>query len=298
MTQILGTVEEVTVRRSRHQQQLLALGVFISSGLLGWLVLATPGLMGRNWTPIPTVDPSSLGLFPLFAGLFGLSSLVLSEATHPDIPIQRTGEIRSHLSRRGHVRGLLTGTVAGSLVSWLPGVSGAAATVVSRAFVKDHEEDSAEQQEEYMVSLSAVGTASSLFTIVALFVILRARSGALVAVREVLGENLVAWEPAAAVPVALGVFLVSALVAGILGLVLSLWLGKVLLRWFTRVDYTNLSRSVLLFLVVLIFLLTGPLGLFIALVATSFGVIPPLIGVRRVHLMGALLVPVILFLLA
>jgi TctA family transporter len=42
----------------------------------------------------------------------------------------------------------------------------------------------------------------------------------------------------------------------------------------------------------MIFLIEGTLGLLVAAMATSIGLIPPLAGVKRVHLMGCVLLPV------
>jgi TctA family transporter len=52
------------------------------------------------------------------------------------------------------------------------------------------------------------------------------------------------------------------------------------------------SRAALVGLTVVIFVLEGPLGLFVAALATCIGLVPPVAGVRRVHLMGCVLLPV------
>jgi len=41
--------------------------------------------------------------------------------------------------------------------------------------------------------------------------------------------------------------------------------------------------------------LSGKYGILILLVSTSLGIVPPLVGVGRNHLMGCLLLPVILY---
>ena len=48
-------------------------------------------------------------------------------------------------------------------------------------------------------------------------------------------------------------------------------------------------------LIALTIILTGLNGLLILLVATSIGVLPPLLGVKRSSLMGVLMLPLILF---
>jgi len=59
-----------------------------------------------------------------------------------------------------------------------------------------------------------------------------------------------------------------------------------------------LARGVLAILAVLILVLAGAAGLMIAVVAGVLGLVPPLAGVKRVHLMGSLIVPVVLLYLS
>ncbi len=55
-----------------------------------------------------------------------------------------------------------------------------------------------------------------------------------------------------------------------------------------------IARTVLVVLAVMIVLLAGAAGLMVATLATLLGLAPPLVGVKRVHLMGALVLPVVL----
>jgi putative membrane protein len=76
--------------------------------------------------------------------------------------------------------------------------------------------------------------------------------------------------------------------------------AKAIARLFARkcgkLRYGKLMRGVVVFLLLMILMLTGVLGLFVAGAATAIGVLPPIIGVRRVHLMGSLILPAILLL--
>jgi len=53
---------------------------------------------------------------------------------------------------------------------------------------------------------------------------------------------------------------------------------------------------IIVVIIVMVFLFTGPMGLFVLAVSTSIGMIPPSIGIRRSHAMAVLLVPVIIWL--
>lgn len=64
---------------------------------------------------------------------------------------------------------------------------------------------------------------------------------------------------------------------------------------FTGVNYDLLSVTVLAGLAVAALLFTGFFGLQVMVVATAVGVLPPLLGVRRTHCMGSLLLPIMLY---
>jgi putative membrane protein len=78
------------------------------------------------------------------------------------------------------------------------------------------------------------------------------------------------------------------------GFVLVLVVGDRYLRLVGRFDNTHVSVAVLAVLVVLIWLLSGIVGIGIFAVATVVGLVPPRVGARRVSLMGVLLGPLIL----
>jgi len=72
----------------------------------------------------------------------------------------------------------------------------------------------------------------------------------------------------------------------------TVWTGLLLI-----VTRRKAVTQVIGFLVLLTAILAGPVGLVVLVTATAVGLLPPLLGVRRVHLMGCLLVPVIATLL-
>ncbi len=144
--------------------------------------------------------------------------------------------------------------------------------------------------------LSCVNTSTALFTIVALFVILRARSGGAAALQTLGGDLVVAWDPLVAFPAALAWFLLAAMVTAVAAFFLTRGFGGLFARLAAAFPYRKMVVGVLLFLTGLIFLLAGSMGLVVAAFATLVGLFPPLVGVRRIHLMGSLLIPLILLL--
>ena len=150
------------------------------------------------------------------------------------------------------------------------------------------------ETEEFIVSISAINTANAISNFVALFVILKARSGAARAAQDIFGHDIQPWIEPFRPPWALLVVLISLLISGLLAFLVTIKLGRIFSKSFQRISYRNLVISNIIFLIVLVFMFSGPLGLCIMVVATLLGLIPPLVGVKRVHLMGCLILPLLL----
>ncbi|MCK4444872.1 MAG: tripartite tricarboxylate transporter permease, partial [Thermoplasmata archaeon] len=277
----------------------LALGVFLLSGVFGYIILATPGFGQNNWYPLPqlVIDSSMVSFFPLFTGLFGTSTLLISLNDQPSIPPQEVDNEPPKIAKWRKTRAVFSGTVAGTFVGWFPGISSASATVIAKLLGggEPKKRDSLESNKEFMIAISGVNTATGIFTILALFVILKARSGAMKAVQLMVGDSIVPWDPLQNVPFQMALMLFSVLLAALVAFGLTHVLGKMFANRFSRVPYRKLVIGVLTYLVIMIFLFAGPLGLLIGGVATCVGLIPPLVGVKRVHLMGCLILPIMSF---
>jgi len=296
---VQGIVLPVTRTATANEQRGWAVLLFLLSGALGWVLLCSPGIMAANWYPIPQLSSTnqSMMLFPLFSGLFGLSTMVMSGASRETIPDQQL-ELTARMEPWRHGRAVACGTIAGSAVSWFPGVSGASATVISR-YLAGGEPDGCKNKDndrEFLVSIGAANASSTVFTLVALFVIFKGRSGATATIGTLLAGGLSPWEPVSSVPLAMSLLLLACVLSAIFGYVASKAIAKIFAKKCGKVSYGRLVRAVVVFLLAMILMLTGVLGLFIAGVATAIGILPPMVGARRVHLMGSLILPAILLL--
>ncbi|MDO9537169.1 MAG: tripartite tricarboxylate transporter permease [Thermoplasmata archaeon] len=294
----IGVINPIIGWKDHAVKRVLALGVFLLSGLLGIALLVMPGMASRNLFLInfQSIEQGTVLLFPLFTGLFGISTLLLSLKDNPQIPEQKTENVKVKLTLGQQTKAIGSGCIA-STASWFPGISAAISTIISVFLTKSHDSETEGDTEtqEFIVSVSAVNTSVALFNLMALFVILKSRSGAMKAVEGLISSELTAWEPLGNVPMAMSALLLSALVAAIVSVPLALFFGKLFAKHCSRINYTLLVKSVIILLLVMVLLFSGVLGLIILAVATCVGMIPPLIGVKRVHLMGCLIVPVIMF---
>lgn len=260
------------------------------SGVLGvgaaFLLFLTAGSLGMIALDLRITSPLGLpstALFPLLSGLFGTSTLLESLRGGAAVPEQRIE--RTTLDPKEVASSITTGGIAGSVVGFLPGMSGGVATVIAMIFRKDPKPSSV------ILTLSAINTANSFFVLSALFLILRPRSGAAIVVNELV--EVTEWGGALP-PTELALLMMSALVASCLGFYLTLTLGARLANIMPKIPYDRLAWGIIGFIVIMVIAFTGLLGLLVLMVSTSIGMIAPLTGIRRSHGMGVLLLPVIL----
>lgn len=248
--------------------------VFVLAGGVGLaaMQLATPSPMGFPGSP----------MFPLLTGLFGLPSLLLALGSGP-IPPQRE---RPEVEPASVVaRASASGAACGALVGLLPGMSSSAATVLAMVV------SPARSQERILVALNAAGASAAIITVAAYVLVQRARSGAMLAVAEVLPPE--PWS--ALVPPQLLALLALGCVAGIaVGYPATLSVGRLAARVVHAVPYAALSAGIVVALVALVLVATGPLGLAVLAVATCVGLLPWRWGLRKGHLMGCTMVPLLL----
>lgn len=278
---LLILTESFNERLLPTQAVLLALIVFLLSGALGHLILNTE-LVNVSSGPINAYRVSLL--FPALTGLFGAASLLYSAAHTPEIPPQGLEE--PEINKSELMKSVAAGTLFGSVVGFLPGVTAAHATVFAMLARRNR------TPEQVILTLSSVNTANAIFCTAALFLILKPRSGTLIVVNE-----LIDVEPWSGVipPLSLCYLFISILVAGFLSYFVTRLVGRKLSTIFTKLPYRLVAFGVLALLFALVSLFNGVLGVLVMAVATCVGLVPIYVGVRRSHCMGVLLLPIILF---
>ncbi|MHC1611488.1 MAG: tripartite tricarboxylate transporter permease [Candidatus Methanospirareceae archaeon] len=272
---LLIFTESFSERMEAYQAIFLSASVFILSGLFGYVILNMP-------VHAPFLFRSTM-LFPALTGLFGLSTILFSLLYTPEIPEQ---VIEEPVMDRGSImRSVISGSAFGSLVSVLPGITSAHATVMAMLARRNRE------PEQVIMTLSGVNTANVIFCLETLFLISRARSGATIAISRLL--DVQPWREIIIPPPALVYLLIAVLIAAPFSFFITKYVGKQFALQFARLPYRKILSGTAIFLVVLVILFTGALGFLVLLVGTCIGLIPILFGVRRSNCMGVLLLPII-----
>lgn len=259
----------------------------ISPAVLGWVLLALPLIMWlRDKKKIAAgcivVFASVYGflgfrypdpLFPMLSGMFGAATMLYSFYENTTVPEQQILPY-TELRWADVLRALAGGVFAGGLTAVLPGVGAAHAAVFGMLLAigtGDH---------GFLVLTGAIGTVNFFLGLAAYDAIGKARSGALLAATTV--------SPSLSLQTAFG----AALFAGGVGVITTLWLGKVACRALNRVPYRLVSVGVLVLVTSLVLLLSGWEGLLLYVTGTAIGLIPAVTKAQRAHAMSCILVPV------
>jgi len=239
--------------------------IFLLSGLLGLLALDT-GLMQGD-----------VALMPLLSGLFGASVLLPSILSGSSLPEQYLDD--DDLPANQTVRPLIAGTTAGAVTGIIPGIGPSQGTVLAQLAT------GSSGTEEFLTAVSSVNTSKALFSFVALYAIGRARSGAAVAVGQLMEVG----------PSELMFLIGVALLAGGIATVLALRLAKLFAAKIEGIPYRGLCVGVLALVTGLVFFYSGLMGLLIFATATAIGMLPGFVRVKRTHCMGVIMLPCILY---
>ncbi|HDM67223.1 MAG TPA: hypothetical protein ENG62_02420 [Thermoplasmatales archaeon] len=259
---------------------LFATLLFFISGVFGLIILDFP-----VESPIGFSSPV---LLPALTGLFGLPTLLTSLATKPSLPTQTLSTPSLDGEERNSLLSVITGSLAGILVAIIPGITSATGTIIAMNLRGESD------KRQTIITLSAVNTACAFFVIVALFVILKGRSGAALAIQQLISVE--EWS-SVSIPLNLLYLLIALLFSGTLSYFSTLLFGRVFAKSFNKLPYQTLVGLTIVMITLLVFLFTGFNGLLIMLVATFIGLLPILWGVRRSHCMGVLLLPITLYFL-
>jgi len=218
-----------------------AIVAFLLAGLLGIIVLDS------------VRDP----LFPLLSGLFGASGLLLSLFDKFEVPSQFDTDVL-RIRKAPLFTSVLTGVLAGSIVTLFPGLGPSQAAALSQ--IKRI------KSLRYLVLTGAMGTVDVLISLVTFFAINKSRNGAVVVIEQMIGTISKS---------ALFSMVSAACIAAGLAAIAAIFISKWYALLFETIDYLWISSAVLLLLLIMSLILSGWLGVLVFLTATATGLIAP-----------------------
>ena len=233
------------------------------------LVFLLSGALGMATLQGAINDP----LFPAFSGLFASSGILLSFTSRKCLPAQKSE--RTELDFLPYVA---AGVLLGMLSDLLPGLAAPAqiAVFASAIFATD-------DARKFLALVSSIAASHAVFAFSSLLSIGKAREGALAIINGIKPVS------ASDLPALLGVLLLSAGISAFLLMRLSRYASAL-----SSFDTRTLNLAVLAYLVCAVAIISGGDGLLLFATATAVGLLPPLLGIRRTHVMGLIIVPSIL----
>lgn len=263
--------------RRRAAARLVAVLLLVATGVYGFLINDQPY---ASLVPLP---PSPL--LPALSGMFGAATILAALTLPPRLPHQFLLRRHRDLTWGGGAAALGAGLAAGATMSILPGLTNASASALATTLRKGTDE-------ETIVNLSAVNTANAVFNLAVLYLYLRTRSGAVIAMAELVPVR--PWS--VRLPSDLAWYGFVTVAAGTAALLLTLLLGRILARRIHRVPYRGLLLGVLVYMALTVAAFNGWAGLLSFATATAIGLVPVRLGLRRTALTGVLLGPVLVYL--
>lgn len=230
-------------------------------------ILAASGILGYFSMNTFDCEASSI-LFPLLSGLFAFPTLIAG-MTSSKIPEQKIA-----VEFPG-IKSTLRGVLSGFFVSIFPGISSGVATAISVGRRDD--------ERSYISAVSSANTANAILNFAILLSTGMVRSGTAQAFSELTRPNSFSLLP------------VIALASSFAGLSATLLLSVPAARVFSRVNPSKLSRAVLVFLILAIYLSCGFNGIAVFSLASLIGLGTLVLKVRRIHCMGAVIIPALLY---
>lgn len=240
------------------------------SGTLG-MIFMDPSI------PSSGILGDSTLLFPMLTGLFGIPVL-LSSFNNSSVP-EQVDDDPFPVGAMPGIKGVLTGSLAG----WYPGITATAGASLSSAFMPE------DRPERFISLVASIGTVTSIFSLITLSVSGSGRSGTVIVIREIIGDDVSGFGS----PEFLLLLLCSA-VASFLGYHITIKAGKMMSRLVNGIDTRRMNKVVVVLIFILVILMTGPVGVLVLIISTFVGLIPLEIDMSRIPLTGCLIVPVVI----
>lgn len=237
-------------------------------------VLALSGILGLIVLNSPLANPVYI-LFPVFSGFFAIPNLIQSLKLNVKVPYQEKSQ-QTNL-RKANSSGFL-GFAAGTFSGIMPGFGTSQFIfLLGEVFRLD--------KRSFLGALGATNTSSIIISILALYLIGRARSGAAVAIEQITQIGF-----ADAIKI-----IALALTASGIAAIIALKAANLFNKLIEQLNYKMILKLTLAAIVISAFLLAGFYGLITIAVSSLIGLLAYYYRIKRSYCMGVLILPTLLF---
>jgi putative membrane protein len=242
-----------------ERKKITALLVFLITGLFGLCVLNTE---------------INQPLFPMLTGLFGSSLLITSIKNKIKIPEQKISS-----PQKKFIKPVISSIISSPLCGFLPGLGSGQASVLGNLFLKS-------DKEKFLTLIGATNILVMGFSFISLYAILKARTGAAAAIKEIIGKVNIEL---------LVLILITIIISGVCSFFLAKQLAKISSKNIHKINYTKLSVATLILLVIMVLIISGPIGFLILSASTFIGIYCNSLEIKKTNMMGCLLLSTIIY---
>jgi putative membrane protein len=245
----------------KQKNKINALLIFFLSGILGLLTL--------------NLNNQTNPLLPLLCGLFGAPSIIYSIKNKTKIPEQKIFNPRIK-----KLKILILSFLITPIITFLPSLGTGQSVILTKSFLKNT------TQKEYLFLQGIINTLVMCFSIITLYQFNITRTGSAIAIKTLLQEFTLKH---------LFLILLTISLTAIISFYLTKNLSKIFAQKINKINYTKISISTLILLLITIILFSKIQGIFIFLFSTSIGLLTIKLKTNKTNMMACLMVPTIIF---
>ena len=216
-------------------------------------------------------------LLVLFTGAFGIATLI--DSLLFSSPSFKKQKFSKNKFKKEYLKYSFIGTFVSLFTTVSPGIGNSQAATISSIFFKNL------SSKNFIIVVSAINTAGFIFSIITFYLIERARNGSIFIISQVtnnINSNEIIF------------YIFLSLIISIIAFFLTLKVGKFFLLKVQNLNFKIINVTILLFLFSFIFFVEGAVGIVALLGSTALGIMTINLGIKRIHLMGVLIGPIII----
>jgi putative membrane protein len=216
-------------------------------------------------------------LLPLLTGLFATSTLIHSIKSETTLPEQKIEKL--HIPKSQLIKPTLATIFISPICSLFPGLGSSQAAIIAS------ELSGKSTREQFLILLGSINTIVMSVSFITLILFQKSRTGAAFAISQITSLTFSH----------LTTILTTILFATIIAIPIALQISKTTAKNIHKIPYTKISTITLIFLIIAVLYLSGPLGILILITSTALGLTCIEFKTRRSFLMGTILIPTIIF---
>jgi putative membrane protein len=258
--------------------------IFISSYLilrdekifLSFFTFLLSGTIGLLTFNLPVKEP----LLPLLTGLFGVSGIIISISSEkPNVKQKIIPINKIKLSKSEFLKSFVPSSLVAPFLAFLPGISSSHAATIASEIVP-------QEKKGFLFMMGSINTIIMALTFITVYVIGKTRSGSAAAIKDII-PNLSKSD--------LTFIILTILISCFIAFFLGIKISEIFSSMINKINYKFLTLSILIFLFIINIIFSNLLGILVLITSSAIGIYTIQSGARRINLMGALILPVILF---